>query len=75
MEGYNPIKTRALENKLAPDPPAAKKYANDKLVTDEKELEKLYLQTYIDRLTPNPVKEDLKDIFDLKSMLFEMRIE
>ena len=79
LEGYNPVKTWALKKKLAPnsasDPSAAKRDANDKLVTDKKELEKLYLQTYIDRLTPNPVKEELKDLFDLKSELFEMRIE
>ena len=79
FEGYNPIKTWALKKKLAPkssmDPPAAKRDENDKLVTDKKDLEKLYLKTYIDRLTPNPIREDLEDLFELKSMLFDMRIE
>ena len=45
------------------DPPAAKRDENDKLVTDKKDLEKLYLKTYIDRLTPNPIREDLEDLF------------
>ena len=57
------------------DPPAAKKNSKGNLVTDKAELEELYLNTYIERLKPNPVREDLQDIFELKDMLFDMRIE
>ena len=79
LEGFSQVKTWNLRKKLAPktsiDPPAAKRDATGKLVTDKKELEELYLKTYIDRLTPNPVKEDLEELFKLKSMLFDLRIE
>ena len=33
------------------------------------------MDTYIERLTPNKVKEDLEEIFELKNELFAMRIE
>ena len=48
------------------DPPSAKRGSKGNLVTNKEELEQLYLDTYIERLTPNPVKEDLTDIFELK---------
>ena len=68
-----------MKKKLAPktavDPPAAKLNSKGKLVTNKEELEQLYLDTYIERLTPNPVDEDLEDIFELKNELFDMRIE
>ena len=35
----------------------------------------LYLETYIKRLTPNPVKEGLEEVVKLKEMLLEMRLE
>ena len=44
-------------------------------MTNKEELEQLYLDTYIERLKPNPVDEDLEDIFELKNELFDMRIE
>ena len=68
LEGYNQIKTWNMVKKMAPkntmDPPAAKKDSKGNLVTDKAELEELYLNTYIERLKPNPVKEDLEDIFE-----------
>ena len=33
------------------------------------------MDTYIERLTPNKVEEDLEEIFELKNELFAMRIE
>ena len=73
------MKTWALKKKLAPkntiDPPSAKRNADGELVTNKEELEKLYLDTYVERLTPNPVKKDLEDIVKLKETLFAMRIE
>ena len=44
-------------------------------MTNKSKLEELYLDTYVQRLTPNPVKEGLEEIMKLKEMLFEMRIE
>ena len=78
-EGFNPIKTLSLKKKLIPknniEPPTAKCDRNGNLVTSKVELEKLYLQTYIDRLTPNPIKHELEELFILKSILFDIRIE
>ena len=55
------------------DPPAAKKDSSGKLVTDRKELENLYLETYKTRLTPNPISEDLQELKNLKEYLFSLR--
>ena len=44
-------------------------------MTDKAELEELYLNTYIERLKPNPVKEDLEDIFELKDVLKKYEME
>ena len=67
LEGFNQIKTWSLKKRLAPkniiDPPAAKKNSAGELVTDRKELENLYLETYKTRLAPNPflkIKDDVK---------------
>ena len=44
------------------------------MVTEKTALEKLYLETYTDRLKPNPVCEDLKEIVELKNILFGLRM-
>ena len=44
-------------------------------MTNKTELEELYLDTYVQRLTPNPVKKDLEEIVKMKVILFDMRIE
>ena len=38
-------------------------------------MEKLYLETYIERLKPNPTPEDLKNIVELKNVLFDLRMK
>ena len=43
-------------------------------MTNKEELEKLYLDTFVERLTPNPVKNGLEEIVMLKDMLFDMRM-
>ena len=69
----------SLKKKLAPknkiDPPSAKRNAAGQLVTNKTELEELYLDTYVQRLTPNPAKKDLEEIVKFKDILFNMRIE
>ena len=79
MEGYSQPKTWSLKKRLAPknsiDPPSGKRNSEGVLVTDKAELEKLYLETYIKRLTPNPVKEGLEEVVKLKEILLEMRLE
>ena len=79
IDGHNQAKTWALKKKLSPkntmDPPAAKKDASGKLVTNKAELEKLYLKTYEERLKPNKIKSSLKSIEFLKEYLFEIRLQ
>ena len=76
LEGFNQIKTWSLKKRLSTknviEPPAAKKDLNGKIVTDRNELEKLYLETYRTRLSPNPMAEDLKELKVLKEYLFEV---
>ena len=59
-----------MKKKLAPknseDTPSAKIGFEGELVSEKLKLEKLYLETYIDRLRPNPVPEDLEEIVQLK---------
>ena len=79
FEGFNQTKVWSLKKKLAPknsvDPPSAMKDKDGNLVTNKSELEELYLNTYVQRLKPNPVKEGLDEIVKLKEMLFNMRME
>ena len=78
-EPHNQVKTWSLKKRLvpknSPEPPSAKIDGQGNLVTEKSELEKLYLQTYIERLKPNPIPEELKNISDLKSFLFDLRLE
>ena len=66
-----------LKNVLAPknsfDPPAAKIDKNGNLLTDLKNLESLYLDTYVERLKPNQMPERLSNLENLKEYLFELR--
>ena len=77
LDGFRQIQTWGLKKNLCSknviDPPAAKRDASGELVTDRNELEKLYLKTYVERLTPNPINEDLKELKDLKEYLFYLR--
>ena len=76
LEGFNQVKTWSLKNKLSPknviEPPAAKKDKDGKVVTDRKELENLYLETYKTRLAPNKIAEDLAELKTLKEYLFKV---
>ena len=57
------------------DQPSAKLDNDGNLVTNKAELEELYLNTYVQRLKPNPAIKGLEEITKLKEMLFDMRIE
>ena len=57
--GLNPIKIWKLKKKIMPkhyNPPMAKIDQDGTLVTNPSSLKKLYLETYIRRLSPNNVK-------------------
>ena len=77
IEGYNQAKTWSMKKKLSPkntvDPPCAKKDKNGKLTTDKEALEKLYVDTYKERLAPNPVSEDNAEVQELKEYLFNLK--
>ena len=77
IEGFSQPKTWKLKKKLAPkntiDPPAAKKDKWGNLVTGKEALENLYIETYRDRLKPNPISEGLEDLKYLKEYLFMLR--
>ena len=76
FEGNTQAKIWAMRRKLAPKTsdqcPTAKKDEFGNLVTSKEELEKLYVQTYISRLSPNPVMEDYKEQSNLKSYLLDI---
>ena len=79
LEGFNQAKTWALKKKLSPknseEPPMAKKDVNGTLVTDKKMLEKLYMDTYADRLKPNETTPGLENLVKLKEYLFKLRYD
>ena len=68
-----------MKKKLCPkntvDAPCAKKDKNGDLVTTKDNLEKLYVETYSDRLKPNPVKADIVELKALKEYLFNINCE
>ena len=74
LDGFNQIKTWSLKKRLSPknviEPPAAKKDANGKLITEKSQLENLFIETYKNRLTPNPISDDLTELKSLKEYLF-----
>ena len=72
-EGEGLYKYKGCANIPAIDPPAAKKNSDGNLVTGKTELEKLYLETYVERLKPNQISEDLIELKDLKEYLFSVR--
>ena len=51
----------------------AKKDKNGTLITDKKLLEKLYLDTYVERLKPNKMVSELEKLETLKEYLFQLR--
>ena len=79
LEGFNQARIWSLKKKLAPknseEPPMAKKDRHGNLVTEKSLLEKLYLETYIERLKPNKIENNLKSLEKLKEFLFEIRYE
>ena len=62
-----------LKNTL--DPPSAKRNSDGILVSDPEQLKTLYLETYVDRLTPNKIAENLKETEELKNDLFSLRMK
>ena len=55
--------------------PVAKKDVDGRLVTSQNELKDLYLKTFKHRLRHRPIKNDLKDLENLKEELCKKRLE
>ena len=68
-----------MKKKLFPknsvEAPCAKKDKNGDLVTNKDALEKLYVETYKERLKPNKVREDTNGLKALKEYLFKINYE
>ena len=67
-----------VKSKLFPknhDNPTAKKDGAGNLITANEPLKKLYLSTYIHRLRPRLIREDLQDLLSFKHELWERRLE
>ena len=79
LSGLNIANTWSLKKQLAPkntiDPPMAKKDALGHLVTDKKQLEKLYLETYVERLKSNKMADGLEILEEMKELLYKLRYE
>lgn len=79
IEGYSQAKTWSLKKKLCPknstEAPSAKKDDEGNLVTDREALSKLYSETYINRLKPNPVAEGYEELKTLKEYLFQLQMK
>ena len=54
--------------------PVGKKNSKGKLVTNHKELKRLNLKTYTQRLRNRPMKEELEELKKVKEELFDIRI-
>ena len=76
---YNQAKPWGMKKKLCPkntiDPPCAKKDKNGHLVTSKEGLEKLYVETYTERLKPNPINEEDAETKSLKEYLFNLNFK
>ena len=79
LDGFNQIGTWKLKKKLAPknsaEPPMAKKDSLGNLISDKSQLENLYLDTYVNRLTPNKMAAGLESLEEMKNYLFQLSYE
>ena len=55
--------------------PVGKKDGQGNLITNHKQLKKLYLKTYTQRMRNRPMKTELGELKDLKDELFNVRLK
>ena len=60
--------------KNAPSVPVGKKDKSGNLITNIEGLKSLYLKTYINRMRDRPIKDEYKDIKEMKEELFDIRL-
>ena len=66
---------RKIFPKNPPNLPTAKIDVEGKIVTSHRDLQKLYLDTFVHRLRHRPIKEDYAEVFVLKEQLCKLRLE
>ena len=64
--------TKKLCPKNSIEPPCAKKDKNGYLVTEKEALEKLYIETYTERLKTNEIREGFSELRIMKEYLFQI---
>ena len=57
-----------------PNLPVAKKDVNGMIITSHEDLKTLYLDTFVHRLRPRPIRQEYFDLFLLKEELCELRL-
>ena len=75
---FNVPKMWGLKKKLnlgSQNVPSAKKDKSGNLITTKNGLLALYKQTYVDRLSHKPIREDYEQLKELKENLFKLRYE
>ena len=75
---FSQVRMWKIKNKLFPrpqDPPMAKRDRGGNLITAPLPLKKLYLETYRERLSHRAIKAEYKDIYQLKTKLWNLRYE
>ena len=66
---------KKLASRNSIEPPAAKRDKFGNLVTSRESLEKLYLDTYKERLQPNTIASDIKETSELKEYLLSLQFK
>ena len=66
---------RKIFPKNPPNLPTAKKDVEGKMITSHRDLQKLYLDTFVHRLRWRPMREDYAELFLLKEELCKLRLD
>ena len=76
---FTNINAWKLKKKLAPktsnEAPVAKKDKFENIISDRHQLEKIYIDFYTERMKPNTMREELKELESHKENLFELRLK
>ena len=79
MENLSQMKMWNLKKKLipkiAPEMPSAVRDTEGNLVTQKEEIKNILVENFKERLLPNEMEDELKDLEKLKEKLYEIRYE
>ena len=78
LDGFNQNRMWNVKKKVFPknveEPPAAIKDTNGNLITEKERIKDIFRNNYKERLKPNTMEEELKDLESLKEELFNLRM-